>query len=51
MKPCRYSCNIKQVFTDNANFFLISTGEESSQPTKNAKKIGINIFDYEGHDP
>jgi len=32
------------VFKDRALFFLISTGEESSQPTKHANKIIISIF-------
>jgi len=33
------------------NFFLISTVEESSQLKTCKQSFGINIFDYEGHDP
>jgi len=32
-------------------FFLISTGEESNQPTKHSNKITITIFYYEAHIP
>ncbi len=42
--PCSYSRHPKQVFKYHALFFWISTGEESSQPTKRANKIIKSIF-------
>jgi len=43
---------LKSNYNVPALIFLISTVEEWSQPTKHAKQnFGINIFDYEGHNP
>jgi len=47
--PCQYLSQpkhkSKEFFKDHAIFlFIFSTGEESSQPTKDANKIIISIF-------